>query len=35
VYILQNYIKDVDNSLILSISKFHASQNFMLEYKET
>jgi hypothetical protein len=35
VYILQNYMKDVRNSLIYSISKFHISQNSMLKYKET
>jgi hypothetical protein len=34
VYSLQNYIKDVRNSLIYSISKFHASQNSISKYEE-
>jgi len=34
VYILQNYIKDVPNSLIYFVSKFHASQMSILKYKE-
>jgi hypothetical protein len=35
VYSLENYIKDVSNSLIYSMSKFHASQNSILKYEET